>query len=168
LPLDRIVLGVGSGGAKRSLGLVRDGVPALKAAVAARVVVGALGPRMSVLAGEVADGVLFNWMTSQHISKVGPSVRGSLMAYVRCALLPGAQERLNEELDRYFGGGRLRPHLERMEASALDTCVVGPDAAALQRGVARFEAVLDETVVRAITPDDSLDSLLALARACAP
>lgn len=31
-----------------------------------------------------------------------------------------------------------------------------------------YEAVLDETVVRAITPDDTIDSILALARACAP
>ena len=55
-----------------------------------------------------------------------------------------------------------------MGATAVDTCVVGPDAAALQVGLAWFETVLDETVVRAITPDDSFDSLLTLARACAP
>ncbi len=129
---------------------------------------GALGPKMSVVAGEVADGVLFNWMTPQHIERIGPSVRGTLMAYVRCAFLPESQARLTEEVDRYSGISHYQDHLTRMGATALDTCVVGPDAAALQPGIARFEAVLHETVVRAITPDDSLDSLLALARACAP
>ncbi len=168
LPLDRLVLGVGSGNAKQSLALVRESVGALKAELPVRVVVGALGPRMSAVAGEVADGVLFNWMTPQHIEKLAPSVRGSLMAYVRCALLPRAEARLTEEVDRYSMISSYRDHLARMGATALDTCVVGTDAAALQPGLARFETLLDETVVRAITPDDSLDSLVALARACAP
>ena len=168
VPLDRLVLGVGSGNAKQSLSLVRESVVALKAELPARVVVGALGPKMSAVAGEVADGVLFNWMTPEHIAKLGPSVRGSLMAYVRCALLPQSQARLTEEADRYSAISSYRDHLARMGATALDTCVVGPNTAALQPGIARFEAVLDETVVRAITPDDTVDSLMALARACAP
>jgi alkanesulfonate monooxygenase SsuD/methylene tetrahydromethanopterin reductase-like flavin-dependent oxidoreductase (luciferase family) len=168
LPLHRVVLGVGSGNAKHSLALVRESVGALKVELPARVVVGALGPKMSVVAGEVADGVLFNWMTPEHIAKIGRSVRGSLMAYVRCALLPQSQARLTEEADRYSAISSYRDHLARMGATALDTCVAGPDAAALQPGIAQFEAVLDETVVRAITPDDTLGSLRALARACAP
>jgi alkanesulfonate monooxygenase SsuD/methylene tetrahydromethanopterin reductase-like flavin-dependent oxidoreductase (luciferase family) len=168
LPLDRLILGVGSGNARKSLALVREGVAALKTEVAARVVVGALGPKMSAVAGEVADGVLFNWMTPQHIETLGPSVRGALMAYVRCALLPESQARLTEELDRYSGISHYSDHRARMGATALDTCVVGADAVTLQPGIVRFETVLDETVVRAITPDDSLESLLALARACAP
>ncbi len=128
------MLGVGSGNAKQSLALVRESVGALKAELPARVVVGALGPKMSVVAGEVADGVLFNWMTPEHIAKLGPSVHGSLMAYVRCALLPQSQARLTEEADRYSAIASYRDHLARMGATALDTCVVGPDAAALAAG----------------------------------
>ena len=168
LPLDRVVVGVGSGNAKQPLALVRESVAALKAELPVRVVVGALGPKMTVVAGEVADGVLFNWMTPQHIEKLGPSVHGSLMAYVRCALMPKAEARLTEEIGRYSAISSYRDHLARMGATALETCVVGPDATALQPGIAQFEAVLDETVVRAITPDDSLESLVTLARACAP
>ncbi len=133
-----------------------------------RVVVGALGPNMSALAGEMADGVLFNWMTPAHIERLGRSVPRSLMAYVRCALLPRAQARLTEELDRYSGLPHYEQHLHRMGATALDTCVVGPDSATLQPGIADFEAVLDETIVRAITVDDGIDNLVELARACAP
>ena len=168
LPIERLVLGVGSGNAKSSLALVRTGAMLLKDELPVRVVVGALGPKMSVVAGEAADGVLFNWMTPQHIQKLGPSVHGSLIAYVRCALLPQSQARLNDEIDRYSSISHYQDHLTRMGATALDTCVVGRDAGALQPGVAQFEPVLDETVVRAITLDDGLDSLVALARACAP
>ena len=168
LPTERLALGVGSGNAKSSLALVRTGVTLLKEELSVRVVVGALGPKMSAVAGEVADGVLFNWMTPQHIQNLGRSVNGSLMAYVRCALLPQAQARLTEEIDRYSGISHYQDHLTRMGATALDTCVVGRDAAALQPGIAQFEPVLNETVVRAITPDDGLESLVTLARACAP
>lgn len=168
LPLERLVLGVGSGNSKRALALVRTGVAALQAEVDAKVVVGALGPKMSALAGEVADGVLFNWMTPEHIAHLAPTVQGSLMAYVRCALLPGAEARLSAELDRYSGLPQYEQHLARMNATALDTCVVGTDGAALRPGLARFEAVLDETIVRAITADDALDTLVALAHAAAP
>src|SRR5881392_3419434 len=62
LPLDRLLLGVGSanpGALKR----VRDGVAALRPKLAARLVVAALGPQMCRVAGEVGDGVLFNWLT---------------------------------------------------------------------------------------------------------
>ena len=41
-------------------------------------------------------------------------------------------------------------------------------AAALQSGIAPYESVLDETIVRAITPTDSLADLRDLLRACAP
>ena len=49
-----------------------------------------------------------------------------------------------------------------------EACVTGPDSAAMQVGISAHEAVLDETIVRAITPDDSLDSLIELVHACAP
>src|SRR5262245_19633898 len=63
LPSERLIVGVGSGTTKRALDLVRAGVGELRASMDTRVVVGALGPKMAVLGGEVAHGVLFNWMT---------------------------------------------------------------------------------------------------------
>ena len=36
------------------------------------------------------------------------------------------------------------------------------------RGIAPFEAALDETIVRAITPTDGLGDILPLLRACDP
>jgi hypothetical protein len=75
---------------------------------------------------------------------------------------------MQEELDRYGAIPSYGRHLQRMGAAGSDTYVVGPDAEAMDAGLARFEAVLDETVARAITPSDELDDLLALLRACAP
>ena len=48
-------------------GILRDdGVAHLRANMQTRIVVAALGPKMCQLAGEVADGVLFNWLTPEH------------------------------------------------------------------------------------------------------
>ena len=55
-----------------------------------------------------------------------------------------------------------------MAARARDTCVIAGDADDLQDGIAPFEAVLDETIVRAITPTDGVEDLQTLLRACAP
>src|SRR5512134_3858460 len=52
LPLDRLLLGVGSPN-PGSLARVRDGVAALRAELSTRLVVAALGPKMCQLAGEV-------------------------------------------------------------------------------------------------------------------
>src|SRR5439155_7098144 len=62
LPLDRLLLGVGSQN-PQALSRVREGVATLRARLSCRVVAAALGPRMCRLAGELADGVLFNWLT---------------------------------------------------------------------------------------------------------
>ena len=65
LPLDRLLLGVGSPN-PGSLRRVRDGIAALRSALSARLIVAALGPQMCRVAGEVADGVLFNWLTPEY------------------------------------------------------------------------------------------------------
>src|SRR5262249_12413432 len=65
LPLDRLLLGVGSPN-PGSLKRVRDGVTELRAKLQTKLVVAALGPQMCRLAGEIADGVLFNWLTPDY------------------------------------------------------------------------------------------------------
>ena len=64
LPLDRLLLGVGSPNPE-ALTRVRGGIAELRAQLRARLIVAALGPQMCRLAGEVADGVLFNWLTPE-------------------------------------------------------------------------------------------------------
>jgi alkanesulfonate monooxygenase SsuD/methylene tetrahydromethanopterin reductase-like flavin-dependent oxidoreductase (luciferase family) len=110
LPLDRLLLGVGSPN-PNSLGRVRDGVTALRSQLKTRLVVAALGPKMCRLAGEIADGVLFNWLTPEHAKvsaewvRAGAAAAGrkapTLYAYVRLALGAKGCEKLAEERSRY-------------------------------------------------------------------
>src|SRR6266852_9861728 len=103
LPLDRLLLGVGSPNPK-SLARVREGIAELRGTLSTRLIVAALGPKMCHLAGEVADGVLFNWLTPEHARlsadwvRAGAKAAGrkppTLFAYVRLALGPAAIERL--------------------------------------------------------------------------
>ena len=169
LPLDRLVLGVGSGNAKQSLALVSESVGALKAELPTCVVVGALGPKMSVVAGEVADGVLFNWMTPEHIAKLGPSVHGSLMAYVRCALLPEAYARLTEEVrpllrDRFVP----RPSGPHGSDGARHVCGRSRCRGAAARHRGGSKRCSTRRSCGRSRPTTASTRSLALARACAP
>src|SRR5262245_60179755 len=94
LPLDRLLLGVGSPN-PGSLARVRGGVAELRT-LETRVVVAALGPKMCRLAGEVADGVLLNWVTPEYARRSADLVREGaaaarrqapkIFAYVRFAI----------------------------------------------------------------------------------
>ena len=117
LPLDRLLLGVGSPN-PASLQRVRDGIAVLRGQFQTRLVVAALGPKMCRLAGEVADGVLFNWLTPEYARRAGEWVREGakaagratpkLYGYVRVAMGPAAHDRLQQEGGRYAGIPRLR------------------------------------------------------------
>jgi len=177
LPQDRLLLGIGSGRDART-SKVREGIERLHERVSSPIIVGALGPKMTSLGGSVGDGVLFNWQTPQNARESGQICRDAaneagrsaplVMAYVRTALTPQAQERLVTEAGRYSEIPAYAAHFERMGVPAIDTAVSGPDGAALQPALAEHEAALDEMVVRAITADDSAESILELLRACAP
>lgn len=176
-PQERLLLGIGSGG-DRSVSKVREGIRQLHELVSAPVIVGALGPKMTSVGGAVGDGVLFNWQTPETAESSGQICRDAaeeagrphplVMAYVRTALLPQADERLDTEAGRYAKVPAYAAHFERMGVSARDTAVSGPDAATIQPMIAAHEASLDETVIRAITADDTAESILELLRACAP
>ncbi|MCO5176385.1 MAG: LLM class flavin-dependent oxidoreductase [Thermomicrobiales bacterium] len=178
LPQDRLWLGVGSGADRKGLSLVRNGVEVLHQSVTAPIIVGALGPKMSALAGEASEGVLFNWLTPSFAETAGTWVtdaaaehgkpRPALIAFVRCALLPQAEARLEQESGRYGSYPKYAAHFQRMGVDARGTTVNSDRADVLQAGIAAHEAVLDEVVVRAITADDSAESILELLRACAP
>lgn len=180
LPADRLTIGVGAGSSPGGLTLVRDGVGELRSLLdpSIAIVVGALGPRMGQLSGQIADGVLLNWLTPDWARKSGAAVlqaarsagrnQPSIIAYVRAALGPDATERLREEAARYQGIPGYARHFARMGASAFDTTVHDSDPAALQAQLKPFNPLVDETVVRAITAREELDPYIALAEACAP
>jgi alkanesulfonate monooxygenase SsuD/methylene tetrahydromethanopterin reductase-like flavin-dependent oxidoreductase (luciferase family) len=119
---ERLLLGVGSPNPE-ALKRVRDGVAALRAKLSTRIIVAALGPKMCHLAGEVADGVLFNWLTPEYARRSADLVRAGaaaakrpmprLYANVRVALGPAA-ERMAEEGARYDAIPAYHAHFVRI------------------------------------------------------
>jgi len=173
LPLERLLLGVGSPNPD-SLRRAREGVAALRSALATRIVVAALGPKMSRLAGEVADGVLFNWLTPEHARVSAQWVRDGataagrtppkLFAYVRVALGTAA-ERLADEAARYAAIPAYAAHFARMGVKPLDTAIALTGPEAMRPALERWRGVVDAVVLRAVTAHDTAEETLALVRA---
>lgn len=179
LPLDRLWLGVGSGaGQTGALQRVREGLELLNRDANTTVFISALGPRMSRLAGEMADGVLFNWLTPEFALTANDWVREGarkanrevpvLASYVRVSLGDAGANRLAQEANRYGGIPQYADHFERMGVAPVETGIRGETASDIQQGLASWHGVLDEVVVRSITPNDTLEETLALVRAGAP
>lgn len=175
LPLDRLLLGVGSGGAPKPLGLVREGVRELRDLLpGARIVISALGPRMSRMAGEIADGVLFNWAVPERLldlsDRVAEGTRDAgrhpieRWAYVRAAVGAGALERLAAEAGRYAGYPAYGRAFAAMGAEFRDVGVAGDD---LPARLAPYRAILDGVVVRALPREWTLSEALEIAAAAA-
>jgi alkanesulfonate monooxygenase SsuD/methylene tetrahydromethanopterin reductase-like flavin-dependent oxidoreductase (luciferase family) len=174
LPLGRLLLGVGSPN-PGSLARVREGVVRIRASIQPRIIVAALGPKMCRLAGEVADGVLFNWLTPAFARRAVDWVRAgaaaagrkppALYAYVRVALGPAAIELLGEEGARYAGIPAYAAHFERMGAKPVDTCIAAMTPDAIPRSLEAWKGALDEVVLRAITAKDTVEENVALVRA---
>jgi hypothetical protein len=145
VPADRTVLGIGSGGARHPLGLVRDGIAALRRATDAAIVVGGLGPRMRRLAAEQADG--------------GDRTARSIL-YVRTIAEDAARPALEAEARRYETVPSYAANFERAGIRAIDATIDDP------AGLAAFD-VVDEIVLRAITPTGSLAELQRFAETTA-
>ena len=177
LPLDRLLLGVGSPNPD-ALKRVRAGVAELRANVATRVIVAALGPQMCRLAGEVADGVLFNWLTPEHARRSADLVRDGarsagrpvprLYAYVRLALGKAACGRLAEEGARYAAIPAYAANFARMGVKPVETAIGVEAADAIPPALAAWQGAVDEVVLRAITAADTVEDNVALIRAAKP
>ncbi len=139
LPLDRLWLGVGSGaGGKGAMQRTRDGVDLLNRDANCAVFISALGPRMSQLAGEAADGVLFNWLTAEFAQTANDWVREGARAaerdvpviasYVRAALGEAGAKRFAEEANRYGGVPQYADHFKRMGVEPVQTGILGQTA----------------------------------------
>lgn len=155
LPQERLVLGIGSGGARvGALDLVGAGIATLRSETTARVLVGALGPRMRALAVEEADGPLLSWLTPDAAAEQAAEARaegGYAALYVRTALDDAASARLAEEAARYGSYPAYAANLARLGIAAEDT-VLAP--ATFADGIRRYREAVDEVVLRAIVPED--------------
>lgn len=171
LPLDRVRVGLGSGSeAQRPIGLVRAGVAELRRAIPAAVIfIAALGPRMSELAGEVADGVLLNWAVPERLVGSVARIRRSAAAagrdpasvdawtYVRAAVGPDARARLGGEAERYARSPAYGRQFAEMGVP-LDAVGVAGDDLPAQLGP--YRDVMDGVVVRALPAATAQGNLL--------
>jgi len=177
LPLDRLLLGVGSAG-PGALKRVREGVAKLRSHLAAPLFVAALGPRMCHIAGEVADGVLFNWLTPDHARRsaewvnAGAAAAGRqppvLFTYVRIALGAAARERLLTEGARYAAIPAYADHFARMKAEPVETAIAARNPDAVRPALLRWQGAVEEIVLRAVTAGDTVEEYTALIQAAKP
>lgn len=177
LPVERLDLGIGSGGAERPVAAVRDAIDLLRDRTEANLVVGALGPRMRRLAAQAGDGVLLNWLTPDAAAaamrdlaadaaaaahdpgdEASPDrvrrVRGIL--YVRTIVDEAARPMLVAEAAKYDAFPSYAANFDRLGFRAIDSTV---DGAAALAAYDRTEDALDEVVLRAITPGSTLAEL---------
>ena len=178
LPQERFWLGVGSDRRPGALAEVRRAVDILRSDLDCRVVTAAVGPKMTKLAGEIADAVIFTWwiaaeversraLLEQGAASVGRSTP-TVVSYIRCALLPQAQEALDKRAEAYSAIPRYQEVFARNGITAADTVVTGSGRADLLPGIEREEAVVDHPVIRAIPAEDTVESISELITACAP
>ncbi|QAY72888.1 LLM class flavin-dependent oxidoreductase [Agromyces protaetiae] len=173
IPAERLTLGIGSGSAPTGqLALVRSGIGALRARTDARIVVGALGPKMRRLSAIDADGVLLNWLTpataagavaelhrdalearleSGESDDEERAVRGIL--YVRTIVDETARPALEAEAAGYERVPAYAANFERLGIRAIDATI--SEASALDA----YRDTVDEVVLRAITPGGTLAEL---------
>jgi alkanesulfonate monooxygenase SsuD/methylene tetrahydromethanopterin reductase-like flavin-dependent oxidoreductase (luciferase family) len=174
LPQERLLLGVGSPN-PGALARVRSGVAELRSHLQTRLVVAALGPQMCRLAGEIADGVLFNWLTPEHARRslewvqAGAEAAGRgaprRFAYVRLALGAAACDRLAEEGARYAAIPAYANHFARMGVKPV---IAARAPEEIRTALAGWQGIVDEVVLRAITAEDTAEATLALVRAARP
>ncbi len=162
LPTDRLTLGIGSGAPEGALARVLDGLEELSASTSARIVLGALGPRMRRIAAEQADGVLLSWLTPAEAADAmadlrrdarGRDVTGIL--YVRTIASDDALPGLEAEARRYESVPSYAANFERLGIRAIDATIRVPG------DLVSYTRVVDEVVLRAITPGATLAELEA-------
>lgn len=177
LPPERLLLGVGYSEPKNALVTMREAVKKISA-IGASPIVGAFGPNMTRLAGEISEGVLFTWWFKAAVKESRPLVvEGAertgretppIMSYIRCALLPQAEQKLTEQTERYESAPRFHQLFQRHGLTARDTVATGSDRDDLLPQIEEEESVLDVSVIRAIVGEPDVASFNELIEACRP
>jgi len=172
IPQDRLVLGVGSGGANPALRLVRTGVAELQDKLECRVVVGALGPRMRKLGATESAGLLLNWLTPAAATLVQEEMVTDtreagiepawVTLYVRVAFGDRATDRLRGEAERYGQIKGYAANFARLGIDGMQASVSSDDPGIIRSKLADYAGTVNEVVVRAITAGDTLEELLEL------
>jgi alkanesulfonate monooxygenase SsuD/methylene tetrahydromethanopterin reductase-like flavin-dependent oxidoreductase (luciferase family) len=173
----KLWVGIGSGRLRPALQPVRDAVAELRELLPSpsRIMVGTMRPRLSRLGGEVGDGVLLNWMLPAQAQRARRWVQGGAAAagraapsaglYIRVAVGPGAEQRLQHEEGRYRGFDA--EHFAAMNVPLGSVGVAGSDRTEVVEQLASYRPAVDLPIVRVLAERD-LASLCAVAEAAAP
>ena len=142
----------------------------------------ALGPRMTELAGEVADGVILNWATPQRVADARSTLsrkKGFTIAvYVRACLSHDDErgaEALRVAAAAYAAMDPYRRQFEAMGVDASDidevvaaTCIRGDHEFALARVREYSDAGADLVVVYPVPAEEAMGSMSVTIRGLAP
>jgi alkanesulfonate monooxygenase SsuD/methylene tetrahydromethanopterin reductase-like flavin-dependent oxidoreductase (luciferase family) len=178
LPRERLWLGLGAGFNEKPLTAMREALPRLREALPdIRLVLAAMGPKMSAFAGAEWDGVFFNWMTPEYAAQARERVEQGareagrepppVLGYVRTAVGGDAEGRLakDESFYRDLHKG-YRDHFDRLGEPEGTVGIAAADAADAQRQLASYTA-LDTPVVRGLA-SATVEAMSAVAAAAAP
>jgi alkanesulfonate monooxygenase SsuD/methylene tetrahydromethanopterin reductase-like flavin-dependent oxidoreductase (luciferase family) len=172
----KLWIGIGAGRLKPQLAPMRDAVAELRDLLpAARIMIGAMRPHLARLGGQLADGVLLNWMMPAHAAEARGWVHeGAVEAgraapitalYIRVAVGAGASQRLTDEESRYR---RLAvAHFAAIDVPLGAVGVSGSARTDVVEALAPYRSVLELPIVRVLAGDD-LPALVAVAEAAAP
>jgi alkanesulfonate monooxygenase SsuD/methylene tetrahydromethanopterin reductase-like flavin-dependent oxidoreductase (luciferase family) len=164
LPADRVRLGIGSGAAKMSLGLLERGVEELRVHTDVPILIGALGPRTRALAARIADGILFSWLTPGLAASAREELRrdaggtpAEAVLYARTIASPASRPALEAEARRYAGFPQYAAHFARLGIDPLDTTIdlLAPGSAWA------FRTSVDEVVLRIVTPNGDPEEIVS-------
>ena len=131
----------------------------------------ALGPQMCRLAGELADGVLFNWATPDRLRQANAWVDAGAAgrpverwSYIRATTGDGARDRLGAEAKRYAESPAYGRAFAAQGVPFEQIGVAGDDLAAQ---LLPYRQLLDGAVVRALPERWELEPAVAIARLAA-
>ena len=167
LPVERLVLGVGSGNGAKPLQLVERHLADLRGATDATIVLGALGPRMRGLGARMTEGLLLSWLTPEAAAAaMEDSRREALLIgrtfprvtlYARAAVDELARDNLATESAKYGRYPSYAANFARLGIEPHHT-TIGPDD--IDTRLDAYLGIVDELVLRAVTPNDTLDDYL--------
>jgi alkanesulfonate monooxygenase SsuD/methylene tetrahydromethanopterin reductase-like flavin-dependent oxidoreductase (luciferase family) len=174
----RLRIGVGAGFSHRPLTTMREALPTLREAIpGVRLVLAAMGPKMSALAGSGFDGAFLNWMTPESAATSRENVHAGaanagrepppVLGYVRTAIGEDAADRLAKEESFYRDlHDGYRRQFDRLGAPEGTVGVAAADRDGAQAELERYEA-LDVIVVRGLA-SATLEDMGAVAAGAAP
>jgi alkanesulfonate monooxygenase SsuD/methylene tetrahydromethanopterin reductase-like flavin-dependent oxidoreductase (luciferase family) len=178
LERERLWIGLGAGFSERPLTTMREALPVLRESIpGVRLVLAAMGPKMSALAGSGFDGAFLNWITPESAAGARERVHAGaneagrepppVLGYVRTAIGTDAADRLAKEESFYRDlHDGYRRQFDRLGAPEGTVGVAAHDRAAAQTELDLYDA-LDVIVVRGLA-SATLEAMGAVAAGAAP